>query len=324
LAIAKQLQLLLPEVRIGFVSYGTGAATFRELGHAVTDLDLPDRPGLFGVERKLPELFEASPRPALVVAHEEFSVCPVARAYGIPAVLATDWLLDDPTSWQTASLKETDEVLFLDDEQVFTQWLFRRPAYAAEKVHCVGPVLRPLRFRDRRLARQQAGLPQDALVVAVFIHPGRRTEEVAPLREVLEKAFTTLPDSPKILLWDRDGDAEFDRTMAAADVAITKGNRNIVLELASLGTPSISVSHGLNTIDDLRTVSHRAAVALASNRTVTHARLTAPRLAKLMREMIQRGRSGVIPPIAFADGARGAAWRLADRLRAAAIGGSER
>ena len=43
--------------------------------------------------------------------------------------------------------------------------------------------------------------------------------------------------------------------MVASDVAITKGNRNIVVELAALGIPSVSLADGLNRIDDFRTAT---------------------------------------------------------------------
>ncbi len=39
--------------------------------------------------------------------------------------------------------------------------------------------------------------------------------------------------------------------MVASDLAITKANRVTVKELDALGIPSISISHGLNPIDDV-------------------------------------------------------------------------
>ena len=61
--------------------------------------------------------------------------------------------------------------------------------------------------------------------------------------------------------------------MAATDVAITKGNRNIVLELAALGIPSVTVTHGLNRIDDFRSAK------LANNITAKAAELDSETLA---------------------------------------------
>ena len=51
----------------------------------------------------------------------------------------------------------------------------------------------------------------------------------------------------------RHEDPQADRLMATTDVAVTKGNRNIVLELAALGVPSETVTSGLNRVDDIRT-----------------------------------------------------------------------
>lgn len=310
LAIAEELTARCPGAEVHFVSYGTGAETFRKQGHAVFDLELPDRPGLFGVESKLPLAFKG-PLPSLVVAHEEFDVAAAARARGVPCVLVTDWFTADPESWRMQSIKDADQVLFLDDERVLVSGVFLQPEYLAGKVRCTGPVLRPRRYqRSHRLrARQEAGIPLDALVVSVFIYPGRRSESVAPLAGLLQDAFNSLKPGPKLLLWDRDSDFEFDRIMAASDLAITKGNRNIVLELAALGVPTISVSHGLNVIDDIRTAS------LANNRTVRYAALNQAQLAGLMREMIAEGQSGMIQPVPFDDGASLAGGYLADWLR---------
>jgi UDP-N-acetylglucosamine:LPS N-acetylglucosamine transferase len=119
---------------------------------------------------------------------------------------------------------------------------------------------------------------------------------------MLQEAFESLEaPGPKLLVFDRDDDSEFDRIMAASDLGITKGNRNIVLELAAMGVPALSVSHGLNVIDDLRTA------ALPNNRTVRYADLDAGILARLMREMI----AAEIKPLRLRDGASGAAERLA-------------
>jgi hypothetical protein len=315
MAIAECLAAVRPNIEIRFVSYGTGAETLRQHGRPVLDLNLPDRPNPFAVERRLPRAFEQEPRPSLVVAHEEFDVPFAARQCGSPCVVATDWFLDDPEDWRMESLKHAVEILFLDE----ASGVFPEPEYIKGKVRYVGPVLRRLRYgrprgnhsrvlvNDRPRARQEAGFPPDALIVSVFIHPGRRIESVAPLSMVLQQAFDSL-EAPcsKLLLWDRDSDSDFDRIMAASDLAVTKGNRNIVLELAAMGVPAISVSHGLNFIDDIRTAP------LPNNRTVSYADLDAAQLARLMREMIAKGAAGEIQPVLFQDGARLAAERLAN------------
>ena len=291
LAIAEALT----STEVQFVSYGTGAATLREQGRPVIDLHLPDQPDRLAVGAKFSQALQAG-RPSLVVAHEEFDVIAAARLHKLPCVFVTDWFTKETDSIMQL-LRYANQVLFLDQPGTFPE-----PSYLAGKVTYVGPVLRPLRYRrpDRLQARQHAGLPLDALIVSLFIQPGRRTEPVAPLAELLREAFQLLEASPKLLLFDRDAEPEFDRIMAASDLAITKGNRNLGLELAALGVPTISISHGLNAMDDLRTAT------LASNATVPYSSLNASRLAGLMRQMLAKR----IQPQMFADGASLAASHL--------------
>jgi hypothetical protein len=94
--------------------------------------------------------------------------------------------------------------------------------------------------------------------------------------------------------------------MAACDLAFTKGNRNLVLELASFGVPTISFSHGLNRIDDIR--SSR----VGGNSTLAVARLTPETLAEHIRGKLggKSERPTAPTPARFRDGAQGVAGRL--------------
>ena len=76
----------------------------------------------------------------------------------------------------------------------------------------------------------------------------------------------------------------FDQLMVASDLAITKGNRNIVLELAALGVPTISISHNLNRIDDFRTFS------VPSNRTVFADEISSEDLLGNIRNVLAQSR----------------------------------
>jgi hypothetical protein len=98
--------------------------------------------------------------------------------------------------------------------------------------------------------------------------------------------------------------------MAACDLAFTKGNRDIVLELAWFGVPTISFSHGLNRIDDIR--SSR----VDGNTTLAAARLTPEMLAEHIREkMLRRSeRFDAAEPARFRDGGEGVAVRLIEIL----------
>ena len=165
-------------------------------------------------------------------------------------------------------------------------------------------------------------------MISVIVPPGRRVERVAPIMDEMIAAFDSLRVKDKLLIWlagedysslrrrkavrDRQdivvmrSDSPFDRLMVASDLAITKGNRNIVLELASLGVPSISITHGLNRIDDLRTSK------IPTNLTVKADQLTAARLAEFMTQMIASGRGR--KPAKLRDGTLEAARQIANLL----------
>ena len=53
--------------------------------------------------------------------------------------------------------------------------------------------------------------------------------------------------------------------MVASDLAITKGNRGSIMDLASLGIPSISISSVLNPIDEALVARVRSNLALNVN-----------------------------------------------------------
>lgn len=257
-----------------FVSYGTGARTLREHGVAVDDLRLPDDPDLFAVRARAGKWL-ARHRPAQVFAFEEFEALEAAAAAGLPSVAITDWFLPDAADWRMRSLALARQVWLLDNPGIYPE-----PDYLCDTVKYLGPILRPLPFqtRSRHAARRQLGLAPDDFVVAVFVYPGRRSERRAPLRATLTAALAALPKpGRKLILWNRDGDVEFSRTMRAADVGITKGNRNLVLEMGAMGLPAITVDYGLNLIDSYRVKQ------CEWNQTIAAANLTIDTMATALR-----------------------------------------
>jgi hypothetical protein len=88
--------------------------------------------------------------------------------------------------------------------------------------------------------------------------------------DLLLPAIQALPRARKLLCWVAGDDLEFlsDRTkgmqnvivlkkawpieqpMVASDLVVTKGNRITIMEASALGLPSISLSHGLNPVED--------------------------------------------------------------------------
>jgi hypothetical protein len=318
LAIARSLSANGSAWPLHFVSYGSGAETLREAGEDVIDLGLPEKNAFVETVAPVGAVIREY-RPRLAVAHEEFAVPAAARILNVPCVFVTDWFTDASHSNMRA-LNFADEILFIDEPGVFGE-----PPYLSGRVRYVGPVLRERRHRssDRTRARRELGLEDGQFAVAVFVHPGRRDETAAPVCGLLLAALDRIGVHKKILWLSGaddvlaarldgrpdavilDADAPFDQLMAACDLAVTKGNRNIVLELASFGVATISFSHGLNRIDDMRTSR------VAGNTTLVAARLTPDSLAEIIREKM-RGEpdSSGMTPAAFRDGAQGAAARL--------------
>ena len=267
--IADEILTRRDDIDIQFISYSTGAKTLIELGYKPFDLELPERNPIYETLIMSAQLI-GSMAPDLVVSHEEFSAITAARIFGVPTLFITDWFSE---AWQPAMqmIKFSDQVVFIDESGVFEE-----PPELQGKVTYVGPVLPEFDYTraDRAKAREQLEIAEDATVVAMLIYPGRRSEKVAPIFDLLMPAFDALDAPNKLLLVNtsEDYDATVERTadrsdvmildedprgallMAAADVAITKGNRNLVLELAALGIPSVTVTHGLNRIDDMRGV----------------------------------------------------------------------
>ena len=71
-------------------------------------------------------------------------------------------------------------------------------------------------------------------------------------------------------------DWQIDRLMVASDLAITKSNRMTVIELASLGVRTLSLSYGLNPVDE------QCVASLEGNETIGIEKLTAGRLKKAL------------------------------------------
>ncbi len=263
-AIAAELRRIEPDLRLQFVSYGTGAATLAESGHEVVDLGLPeDAPFLESLTAIVPRLLE---KPLdVVVAHEEFAVPPVARALGLPNCFIVDFFGPEKTIFMEA-LQYADEVLFIEQRGSFPQ-----PSFLKGKVCHVGPVVRPMASgrEDRVRAREALALPTPARVISVI--PGSwATEKRAPALDLLAAAFARLPGPNKHLVWIAGHDHELLRerfrtaadvlvlrsfspiedVMVASDLVITKGNRGTTIEAASLGVPSVSLCYGINPIDE--------------------------------------------------------------------------
>jgi predicted glycosyltransferase len=320
MALAAELCKLDPDVDVQWVSYGTGAATLRENGHEIVDLGLPDdNPFLEAHLRAAWSL--ARVRPHLVLSHEEFAALPAAKLFRIPTIFITDYFMDETHIWMQC-LAYADEILFIDDRGFFDE-----PPHLREKIRYVGPIARNFAYsrRDRERARLELGIPKDNMLLLVL--PGNWSEESAPIFELVASAYVSLPYVGKSLVWIagqdygllqqrldgypnvtvKDVDWQIDRWMAAADLAITKGTRKTSLELASLGVPSISLSHGLNEIDDIRVSQIPTNMHLYVKDTDSSA------LSGHIREILAAG-SGHSAPALKTTGLAAAAARLAEHI----------
>jgi lipid A disaccharide synthetase len=152
---------------------------------------------------------------------------------------------------------------------------FDEPDFLRGKIHYVGSVLRDLKVSrtQRGLIRREFSLSENEPMILVLPSgSAMASEEKAPIYAVVSEAIEMigrrvstiwiLSETEEKLLRNRTErirDAIFirpnpdiERLMVAADVAITRATRKTTLELSALGIPSISISFGINPIDDFR------------------------------------------------------------------------
>jgi UDP-N-acetylglucosamine:LPS N-acetylglucosamine transferase len=325
MAIADELAKLRNDIDLRFVSYGTGAATFRVHHQPLIDLNLPDANPLWATIVRAGSVIREV-RPHLIISHEEFVVLPLTKIFGIPAVFITEWF-SEAESLPMQALEYADEILLIENEGIFEE-----PPSVKGKVYYTGPVLRAFSYgrADRKRAREELGLPQDATVILVA-PGGWATEDKEPIYELLLAAFDRLKAPRKLLVWLAGSDCamlserlagredvkvkgydwQMDRLMAASDMAITKANRITLKELAALGVPSVSISQGRNPIDDVL-------IERIPSNTTMDARTVVPKmLAASIAEILGQAREHsrnlpTSPP--ESQGARLAAQRLADYI----------
>jgi hypothetical protein len=179
-------------------------------------------------------------------------------------------------------------------------------------------------------AREELELPNDGTIISVL--PGSWTEDMMPIADLVLPAYLALGAPKKRLVWiagpdcDRirrtaDGrpdvlvkevDWQLDRLMVASDVAITKANYTTVKELATLGIPSISLSRGLNPIDDI--YARHIKTNLALNAMETNAEGLGVTLRSVLSSPGRQGPIAALTPGIEVDGVDGAAQRFAYHL----------
>jgi UDP-N-acetylglucosamine:LPS N-acetylglucosamine transferase len=263
LCIASELEALCPDLDLHFASYATGAATLAESRRQVTDLRLPEDPAYLDVQISAGCLIREL-RPSLILSHEEFAVVPLARSMGVPVAFIVDFFSSLDHIY-AQSVAYADEVIFIEE-----RGLFPEPKGLQGRIRYVGPVVRGLSCTaaDRDAARRELNVPSAAKLVAVI--PGAwASEQRVPIASLLLEAFQAVPGE-KRLIWVSGRDlqslseraaghpevsvvpsfAPIERLMVASDLVVTKANRGTTIDAASLGVRSLSLSHGLNPIDE--------------------------------------------------------------------------
>jgi hypothetical protein len=259
----------------------------------------------------------------LVLCHEEFAAAPAAKVFGLPTVFLIDWFAGPEHLWMQC-LNYADEIVFIDEPGIFTV-----PHYIAKgTVHYVGPLIRKFAYSraDRDRARRELGLNSD---IVVSILPGRwATEERAPIFDLVMPAFRALACQRKTLLWIADQDYEdlarradncadvvikrvdwqIDRLMVASNLSITKANRKTCIELAALGIPSISLSYGLNAMDDIRVEK------IATNIHLNAKRMDSAALATHMTRLLEVDAVTPNLPLPEGGGLQAAAGRVREHI----------
>jgi UDP-N-acetylglucosamine:LPS N-acetylglucosamine transferase len=295
LAIASELRAQVPLTRIIFASYDVGATVLQEAKVELHNLELSERnpfpETLLRIARMIAEI-----KPTLVLAHEELAALTAARLQQIPSMFLTHWFPQrrDPRS---QALEHADAVLFLEGPGVFPE-----PAFVENKVEYLGPMVRPSTYTvdQRAELRQKLGLRVDEIFALVL--PGSPREERSPIFNQVCRAFDQLSATVKRMTWIAGRDhtllksredltfclevientLDVQALMIASDFVVTKGTYNTLCELASLGIPSIALSHGKNFVDDVYAKGRPLNTFLYANET------SVDELTRVMEHLVQQ------------------------------------
>jgi UDP-N-acetylglucosamine:LPS N-acetylglucosamine transferase len=322
MSIAEYVRARRPETTIRWISYSTGAATFKECGYEVIDLGLPDHNRFLETQIKAVRLLSKY-QPNLVISHEEYAAVPAACIAGVPSLFITDYFVSEEDLWMDA-LRYAREVIFIDDPGFFSV-----PSYLQKKIWYTGKFVRSFAHcaADRQRVRAHLQLDDDEIFIIVF--SGNRPEDEAPIAAAVVSAFKSLNVSKKRLGWIAGRDAskirdlvrsvdkvtvldfkrDLDQWMCACDLAITKGTRKLALELESFAVPSISISHGINRIDDERLHHIRGNVSIDGRK------LRQGELAATIKMLLRR-RSSLPEQVVGSSGLESAGERIIQHIDA--------
>lgn len=293
--IADEFLKLNPDLDLVFVSYSTGAETFRAAGREVLDLELREENDFLVTLVKAHEIIQRL-RPDCVFSHEEFAVLPASRLGRTPCILISTWIPPTFLTPAFSSLAYCDRIVLLE-----RAGLFYLPQGMRDITTFTGPVVRKMSYtvEHRATIRRDLGISDDCFLVCVA-PGGFGTEARIPIAHLVFDAFDKLPGD-KHMYWVSAHDRAdllkraqglstvtvlgyydcIEKLFSASDVVITKGTYGTVMETSSLGIPSISLSGQINPIDDMLVPRIKSNVALIAS--ATDPELLAHELANVMR-----------------------------------------
>jgi hypothetical protein len=276
MAIASIVRELRPEINIQFASYATGAETFKRANIPVIDLNLPEVNPFLRTLQLAQGLIQQQALD-VVIAHEEFAALPAARMRGLPSIFVSAWLPKAGTIAADA-LTYADSIIVIE-----RAGLLPIPEGVTTKPRFTGPILREMQcgLTDRSKIRARLGLEQEATVLLV-VSGGWANEARAPIAELILPAFLELPRPKKNLIWLAGKDSAqlqqrlqafnsirvlnyhdpVEEMIVASNIVVTKGTRGITTDAATIGVPSLSISHGLNPVDDFLIPRIRSNIAV--------------------------------------------------------------
>ena len=265
--VIRELKKRDENLDISIVSYAHGYEAFAKHGFTeIENLYLDYENEFFSPQGLLrTQQLIKSVRPDLIVANEMFNVLPLAREHGLPAVLITHWFFEAVHSKPTILslfMACANHIIFGDLED-----FHEKPPKLKAPVSFVGPIMRKIvvDIQDRNVLKKELGFQKTDKVILVSF--GGAFEKVDDGLEkgkiVLKKIYqafnqlniqnlklillvgqiydyaTSKFDNPNVTILRESWD--FDKLMAASNIAIVRGSYRTLCELAVIGTPAICI-----------------------------------------------------------------------------------
>lgn len=257
--IKNHLDIFVPDTKIKFISYATGAKMIKEHSCDLIDIEVPDRGYEIEKSIKIRELIE-SESTDFIINDEEIMALSLSRNYGIPSVLITNWLPADDQNVLSGYFSQADRILIPDFEGAFD---VPPGLLSSIQIDWLGPIKTKELGITRYMARARLGFLDSQKFILIMAGGVDSTDipylkkcidalellyfsfqaivVAGPFSRMFEYAQVSNPNIGVVsYLWD------IDIYIAASDLVITRGGHTSLWELAMMGIPSISVPRSKN------------------------------------------------------------------------------